>query len=71
MRAKAWVRACSAAHERAMRLMTEVRHVSPSGVSDPLQPRALQPARLLCPWDSPGENTGVGCQSLLQGLFLT
>ena len=23
--------------------------------------------RLLCPWDSPGKNTGVGCQSLLQG----
>ena len=20
-----------------------------------------QPTRLLCPWDSPGENTGVGC----------
>ena len=19
------------------------------------------PARLLCPWDSPGKNTGVGC----------
>ena len=27
--------------------------------------------RLLCPWDSPGKNTGVGCHSLLQGLFLT
>ena len=23
--------------------------------------------RLLCPWDSPGKNTGVGCHSLLQG----
>ena len=23
----------------------------------------LQPARLLCPWDSPGENAGVGCQA--------
>ena len=22
--------------------------------------------RLLCPWDSPGNNTGVGCQFLLQ-----
>ena len=21
----------------------------------------LQPARLLCPWDFPGKNTGVGC----------
>ena len=23
------------------------------------------------PWDSPGENTGVGCHFLLQGIFLT
>ena len=27
--------------------------------------------RLLCAWDSPGKNTGVGCHSLLQGIFLT
>ena len=26
---------------------------------------------LLCPWDSPGKNTGVGCHSLLQGIFPT
>ena len=25
------------------------------------------PAKLLCPWDFPGKNTGVGCHSLLQG----
>ena len=24
------------------------------------------PIRLLCPWDSPGKNTGVGCHFLLQ-----
>ena len=29
------------------------------------------PIRLLCPWDSPGKNTGVGCHSLGQGIFLT
>ena len=28
-------------------------------------------ARLLCPWSSPGKNTGVGCHFLLQGIFLT
>ena len=28
-------------------------------------------ARLFCPWDSPGKNTGVGCYSLLQGIFPT
>ena len=27
--------------------------------------------QLLCPWDSPDKNTGVGCHSLLQGIFLT
>ena len=26
--------------------------------------------RLLCPWDSPGKNTGVWCCALLQGIFL-
>ena len=26
---------------------------------------------LLCPWDFPGKNTGVGCHFLLQGIFLT
>ena len=26
---------------------------------------------VLCPWDSPGQNTGVGCHFLLQGIFLT
>ena len=29
------------------------------------------PARLLCPWDSPGKNTGVGSHSLPQGIFPT
>ena len=27
--------------------------------------------RLLCPWDCPGKNTGVGCYALLQGIFPT
>ena len=27
----------------------------------------LQPARFLCPWDSPGKKTGMGCHFLLQG----
>ena len=25
----------------------------------------------LCPWDSPGKNTGVGCHFLLQGILPT
>ena len=26
-------------------------------------------ARLFCPWNSPGKNTGVGCHALFQGIF--
>ena len=36
-----------------------------------LQPHGLQPTRLLCPWDSSGKNTEVGCHFLLQGIFLS
>ena len=43
--------------------------LSLSVVYNSLQPRGLQPARLLCPWDSPGKNTGVGCDVLLQRVF--
>ena len=32
-----------------------------------LQPHGLQSARLLCLWDSPGKNTGVGYHFLFQG----
>ena len=45
--------------------------VSHSIVSNSLQPHGLYPARLFCPWDSPGKNTGVDCCSLLQRIFLT
>ena len=36
-----------------------------------LRSHGLQPTRLLCLWNSPGKNTGVGSHSLLQGIFLT
>ena len=39
---------------------------SRSVVSDSLQPHGLY-----SPWNSPGQNTGVGSLSLLQGLFPT
>ena len=42
-----------------------------SVMSDSLRPHGLQPTRLLCWWDSPGQNTGVGSCSLLQGIFPT
>jgi len=41
-----------------------------SVMSDSLQLYGQKPARLLCPWDSPGKNSGVGCH-LLQGVFST
>ena len=31
----------------------------------------LKPTRFLCPWDSPGKNTRVGCHCLLQWIFPT
>ena len=45
----------------------ERESVSGSVLSDSLQP----PARLLCLWNSPGKNTGVGSHSLLHGIFQT
>ena len=38
---------------------------SRSVVSDSQRPEALQPTRLLRPWDFPGKSTGVGCHCLL------
>ena len=32
---------------------------------------ALRGSSLLCPWDSPGKNTGMGCHFLLYGIFPT
>ena len=50
----------------------ESESVRPSAVSDSLRPHGLHPSvRLLCPWDSPGKNTGVACHFLLQGIFST
>jgi len=43
--------------------------VSQSIKSNSLRPHGLLPIRLLCLWDYPGNNTGVGCHFLLQGIF--
>ena len=42
-----------------------------SVTSDSLWPYGLEPTRPLCPWDSPGKSTGVGCHALLQGIYPT
>ena len=44
---------------------------SHSVVSDCLRPHGLEPTRLLCPSDFPGNSTGVDCHFLLQGIFPT
>ena len=38
---------------------------------DPESHKAWTPARLLCPWDSPGKNTSMSGHFLLQGIFPT
>ena len=35
------------------------------------RPHRQEPTRLVCPWDSPGKNAGVGCQALLRGSLRT
>ena len=35
-------------------------------MSNSVRPHRRLPNRLLCPWDSPGKNTGVGCRFFLQ-----
>ena len=42
-----------------------------SVVSNSLWPHELGPTRILCPWDFPGKNTGVGFHFLLHGIFPT
>ena len=45
--------------------------LSCSDVYDSLRLHGLQLPRLLCLWDFPGENTGVGCHFLFHGIFPT
>ena len=42
-----------------------------SVMSNTWLPHRLQSARLLCPQNSPGKNTGAACHFLLQGIFQT
>ena len=49
---------------------TILQCVSHSVMSDSLLLHGLQPARILCPWNSPCKNTGM-CYFLLQGIFPT
>ena len=44
--------------------------LSPSAVPNSATPWTVA-ARPLCPWDSAGRSSGVGCHAFLQGTFLT
>ena len=39
-------------------------------VNHSVMSNSLQPHGLLCPWNSPGKNTGVGCHSLLLEIII-
>ena len=45
--------------------------VHPQSCPTLCDPMDRGPPRLLCPRNSPGKNTGVGCHFLLQGIFPT
>ena len=47
--------------------MTVTALMGPTGRQGPL---GLRQACSVCPWDFPGKNNGLGCQFLLQGIFL-
>ena len=56
--------ACSAS---SLLLSASLSTPASSAVSDSVRPHGLEPARLLCPRDFPGKDTGVGCHSLSRG----
>ena len=45
--------------------------MSPPGAIKCGTPQTVEPIRPLCSWNSPGQNSGVGSHSLLQGIFPT
>ena len=51
-----YVHACMLSHFSCVWLLASLWTVAP---------------RFLCPWHSPGKNTGESCHALLQGIFLT
>ena len=59
----------STAEVQVWSLVGELRShvcISCSVLTDSWRPHGLQPARPLCPWDSPGKNTAVSCHLLFQ-----
>ena len=65
VQARAYVCVCVCARARAH----AQAHVCAKLLQSCPTPCDPMDSRLLCPWDSPGKNTGVGCHFLLQGIF--
>ena len=61
---------CDQWESLSLDMSVHAMHAKSPVVSNSLQPYGMWPTRLLCPRDSPGKNTGVGCHTLLQGIFL-
>ena len=53
------------------REQTELRKSNSLNQLEDLEAHLQTSLQILCPWDSPGKNTGVGCHFLLQGIFPT
>ena len=68
-----WIRS-HMPHLRVHILQLKIPHVTDEDQRSrvlQLRPPTLQPHGLYNPWNSPGQNTGVGSRSLLQGIFPT
>ena len=60
---------CEVIHHHGSLFFCLVSEIAQSCLT--LQPRGMQPARLIHLWGFLGKNTGVGCHFLLQGIFPT
>ena len=76
--AKDHTRSCARSKTLTVTLGVDVRESQLTGMEDTTCVLSrgclcsrLWSAELLCPWNSPGQNNGVGCHFLLQGIFPT
>ena len=61
-----WDSSCSCYHRKKVKVLVAQSCLI---LCDPMDWQ--EPARLFCPWNTPGKNTGVGSHSFLQGIFPT
>ena len=66
-----WAEVCPTSHSYVEIFNPSVSLKESESESCSVVSNSLQPHGLYSPWDSPGQNTGVGSLSLLQGIFPT